>query len=125
MNQEEFNKITSILQEEKSLEIKKLKKETLLAFSKLLLEKQKSLTNDLESREEIRINCEETNKIFDQYSKLIDHLKSINISKTNEITDLRTILNIYSPKYKLYKNLFYWTLSILLLSSIFQIINLL
>lgn len=125
MNQEEFNKIVSILQEEKSLEIKKLKKETLLAFSKLLLEKQKSLTNDLESREEVRINCEETNKLLDQYSNLIDHLKSLNISKTNEITNLREFLNIYSPKYKLYKNLFYWTLSILLLSSIFQIINLL
>ena len=125
MNQDEFDKILSILKEDKPLEIKKLKKETLLTFSKLLLEKQKNLENDLEFREDLQINCEETNKLLDEYCNLIEHLKSLNAAKTNELARLREFLNIYSPKYKLYKNLFYWTLSVLLLSNIFQIINLL
>lgn len=104
MTEEEFTKLRESLKHGKILELKKIKKETLLEFIEELELKiktrEKKITEELETARLSKENYEGLQKTLDEYQEFIKELKDLNNKLHEEVDNLAEDYKKLKGKYK-------------------------
>lgn len=116
MTEEEFTKFRELLKHGKILELKKIKKETLLEFIEELeiriKSREKKVTDELETARLSNENYEGLQKTLDEYIIFVKELKDLNNKLHGDIDDWEKEYKKLKRKYKI---LFYSSVSVLML----------
>lgn len=125
MTEEEFTKLRESLKRGKILELKKIKKETLLEFIEELelriKSREKKITEELEAARLNNENYESLLKTLGEYQEFIKELKDLN-NKLHEEVDSQA--EDYEKLRGKYKTLLYSSVAVLVLTIIIFLIAL-
>ena len=119
MIEEEFTKLRESLKRGKILELKKIKKESLLEFIEELevriKSREKKIAEELETARLSNENYDGLQKTLDEHQEFIKELKDLNSKLHEEISDLEEENKVLKNKYK---TLLYSGIAILVLTII-------
>lgn len=125
MTEEEFTKLRESLRCGKILELKKIKKETLLEFIEELelkiKSREKKITEELETAKLSNENYEGLQKTLDEYQEFIKELKDFNDKLHEEVDNL---VDDYEKLRGKYKTFLYSSVAVLVLTIIIFLIAL-
>lgn len=125
MTEEEFTKLRESLKRGKILELKKIKKETLLEFIEELelriKSREKKITEELETARLNNENYEGLQKTLGEYQEFIKELKDLN-NKLHEEVDSQA--EDYKKLRRKYKTFLYSSVAVLVLTIIIFLIAL-
>ena len=119
MIEEEFTKLRESLKQGKILELKKIKKESLLEFIEELevriKSREKKIAEELETARLSNENYDGLQKTLDEHQEFIKELKDLNSKLHEEVSDLEEENKVLKNKYK---TLLYSGIAILVLTII-------
>ena len=119
MIEEEFTKLRESLKRGKILELKKIKKESLLEFIEELeiriKSREKKIAEELETARISNENYDGLQKTLDEHQEFIKELKDLNGKLHEEVSDLEEENKVLKSKYK---TLLYSGIAILVLTII-------
>ena len=119
MIEEEFTKLRESLKQGKILELKKIKKESLLEFIEELevriKSREKKIAEELETARLSNENYDCLQKTLDEHQEFIKELKDLNGKLHEEVSDLEEENKVLKNKYK---TLLYSGIAILVLTII-------
>lgn len=119
MIEEEFTKLRESLKRGKILELKKIKKESLLEFIEELeiriKSREKKIAEELETARLSNENYDGLQKTLDEHQEFIKELKDLNGKLHEEVSDLEEENKVLKNKYK---TLLYSGIAILVLTII-------
>lgn len=119
MIEEEFTKLRESLKRGKILELKKIKKESLLEFIEELEirinSREKKIAEELETARLSNENYDGLQKTLDEHQEFIKELKDLNSKLHEEVSDLEEENKVLKNKYK---TLLYSGIAILVLTII-------
>lgn len=119
MIEEEFTKLRESLKRGKILELKKIKKESLLEFIEELevriKSREKKIAEELETARLSNENYDGLQKTLDEHQEFIKELKDLNSKLHEEVLDLEEENKVLKSKYK---TLLYSGIAILVLTII-------
>lgn len=119
MIEEEFTKLRESLKRGKILELKKIKKESLLEFIEELeiriKSREKKIAEELETARLSNENYDGLQKTLDEHQEFIKELKDLNGKLHEEVSDLEEENKVLKSKYK---TLLYSGIAILVLTII-------
>lgn len=119
MIEEEFTKLRESLKRGKILELKKIKKESLLEFIEELeiriKSREKKIAEELETARLSNENYDGLQKTLDEHQEFIKELKDLNSKLHEEVSDLEEENKVLKNKYK---TLLYSGIAILVLTII-------
>ena len=119
MIEEEFTKLRESLKRGKILELKKIKKESLLEFIEELeiriKSREKKIAEELETARLSNENYDGLQKTLDEHQEFIKELKDLNSKLHEEVSDLEEENKVLKSKYK---TLLYSGIAILVLTII-------
>ena len=119
MIEEEFTKLRESLKRGKILELKKIKKESLLEFIEELeiriKSREKKIAEELETARLSNENYDGLQKTLDEHQEFIKELKDLNGKLHEEVSDLEEENKVLKSKYK---TLLYSGITILVLTII-------
>lgn len=119
MIEEEFTKLRESLKRGKILELKKIKKESLLEFIEELEirinSREKKIAEELETARLSNENYDGLQKTLDEHQEFIKELKDLNGKLHEEVSDLEEENKVLKSKYK---TLLYSGIAILVLTII-------
>ena len=119
MIEEEFTKLRESLKRGKILELKKIKKESLLEFIEELeiriKSREKKIAEELETARISNENYDGLQKTLDEHQEFIKELKDLNGKLHEEVSDLEEENKVLKSKYK---TLLYSGITILVLTII-------
>lgn len=125
MTEEEFTKLRESIRRGKILELKKIKKETLLEFIEELelriKSREKKITEELETARLSNENYEGLQKTLDEYQEFIKELKDFNDKLHKEVDGLKEDYKKLKGKYKTF---LYSSVAVLVLTIIIFLIAL-
>ena len=120
MIEEEFTKLRESLKRGKILELKKIKKESLLEFIEELevriKSREKKITEELETARLSNENYDDLQKTLDEHQEFIKELKDLNGKLHEEVSDLEEENKVLKSKYKtlLYSGIIILVLTIII-----------
>lgn len=120
MIEEEFTKLRESLKRGKILELKKIKKESLLEFIEELeiriKSREKKIAEELETARLSKENYDGLQKTLDEHQEFIKELKNLNSKLHEEVSDLEEENKILKNKYKtlLYSGIIILVLTIII-----------
>ena len=104
MIEEEFTKLRESLKRGKILELKKIKKESLLEFIEELeiriKSREKKIVEELETARLSNENYDGLQKTLDEHQEFIKELKDLNSKLHEEVSDLEEENKVLKSKYK-------------------------
>lgn len=104
MIEEEFTKLRESLKRGKILELKKIKKESLLEFIEELeiriKSREKKIAEELETARLSNENYDGLQKTLDEHQEFIKELKDLNSKLHEEVSDLEEENKVLKSKYK-------------------------
>ena len=104
MIEEEFTKLRESLKRGKILELKKIKKESLLEFIEELeiriKSREKKIAEELETARLSNENYDDLQKTLDEHQEFIKELKDLNGKLHEEVSDLEEENKVLKSKYK-------------------------
>ena len=105
MIEEEFTKLRESLKRGKILELKKIKKESLLEFIEVLeiriKSREKKIAEELETARLSNENYDGLQKTLDEHQEFIKELKDLNGKLHEEVSDLEEENKVLKSKYKI------------------------
>ena len=120
MIEEEFTKLRESLKRGKILELKKIKKESLLEFIEELEirinSREKKIAEELETARLSNENYDGLQKTLDEHQEFIKELKDLNSKLHEEVSDLEEENKVLKSKYKtlLYSGIIILVLTIII-----------
>ena len=120
MIEEEFTKLRESLKRGKILELKKIKKESLLEFIEELeiriKSREKKIAEELETARLSNENYDGLQKTLDEHQEFIKELKDLNSKLHGEVSDLEEENKVLKSKYKtlLYSGIIILVLTIII-----------
>ena len=120
MIEEEFTKLRESLKQGKILELKKIKKESLLEFIEELeiriKSREKKIAEELETARLSNENYDGLQKTLDEHQEFIKELKDLNGKLHEEVSDLEEENKVLKNKYKtlLYSGIIILVLTIII-----------
>lgn len=120
MIEEEFTKLRESLKRGKILELKKIKKESLLEFIEELeiriKSREKKIAEELETARLSNENYDGLQKTLDEHQEFIKELKDLNSKLHEEVSDLEEENKVLKNKYKtlLYSGIIILVLTIII-----------
>ena len=120
MIEEEFTKLRESLKRGKILELKKIKKESLLEFIEELeiriKSREKKIAEELETARISNENYDGLQKTLDEHQEFIKELKDLNSKLHEEVSDLEEENKVLKSKYKtlLYSGIIILVLTIII-----------
>ena len=120
MIEEEFTKLRESLKRGKILELKKIKKESLLGFIEELeiriKSREKKIAEELETARLSNENYDGLQKTLDEHQEFIKELKDLNGKLHEEVSDLEEENKVLKSKYKtlLYSGIIILVLTIII-----------
>lgn len=120
MIEEEFTKLQESLKRGKILELKKIKKESLLEFIEELeiriKSREKKIAEELETARLSNENYDGLQKTLDEHQEFIKELKDLNSKLHEEVSDLEEENKVLKNKYKtlLYSGIIILVLTIII-----------
>ena len=120
MIEEEFTKLRESLKRGKILELKKIKKESLLEFIEELeiriKSREKKIAEELETARLSNENYDGLQKTLDEHQEFIKELKDLNSKLHEEVSDLEEENKVLKSKYKtlLYSGIIILVLTIII-----------
>lgn len=120
MIEEEFTKLRESLKRGKILELKKIKKESLLEFIEELeiriKSREKKIAEELETARLSNENYDGLQKTLDEHQEFIKELKNLNSKLHEEVSDLEEENKVLKNKYKtlLYSGIIILVLTIII-----------
>lgn len=120
MIEEEFTKLQESLKRGKILELKKIKKESLLEFIEELeiriKSREKKIAEELETARLSNENYDGLQKTLDEHQEFIKELKDLNSKLHEEVSDLEEENKVLKSKYKtlLYSGIIILVLTIII-----------
>ena len=120
MIEEEFTKLRESLKRGKILELKKIKKESLLEFIEELeiriKSREKKIVEELETARISNENYDGLQKTLDEHQEFIKELKDLNSKLHEEVSDLEEENKVLKNKYKtlLYSGIIILVLTIII-----------
>ena len=124
MIEEEFTKLRESLKRGKILELKKIKKESLLEFIEELeiriKSREKKIAEELETARLSNENYDGLQKTLDEHQEFIKELKDLNGKLHEEVSDLEEKNKVLKSKYKtlLYSGIVILVLTIIIFVSL-------
>ena len=124
MIEEEFTKLRESLKRGKILELKKIKKESLLEFIEELevriKSREKKIAEELETARLSNENYDGLQKTLDEHQEFIKELKDLNGKLHEEVSDLEEENKVLKSKYKtlLYSGIVILVLTIIIFVSL-------
>lgn len=124
MIEEEFTKLRESLKRGKILELKKIKKESLLEFIEELeiriKSREKKIAEELETARLSNENYDGLQKTLDEHQEFIKELKDLNGKLHEEVSDLEEENKVLKSKYKtlLYSGIIILVLTIIIFVSL-------
>ena len=124
MIEEEFTKLRESLKRGKILELKKIKKESLLEFIEELEirinSREKKIAEELETARLSNENYDGLQKTLDEHQEFIKELKDLNGKLHEEVSDLEEENKVLKSKYKtlLYSGIVILVLTIIIFVSL-------
>ena len=124
MIEEEFTKLRESLKRGKILELKKIKKESLLEFIEELeiriKSREKKIAEELETARLSNENYDGLQKTLDEHQEFIKELKDLNGKLHEEVSDLEEENKVLKNKYKtlLYSGIVILVLTIIIFVSL-------
>ena len=117
MNEEEYLNLKSVFKKGKPIEIKKIKKETLLNFitetDRRVKAKEKEIVTELETARLCNENYESTQKTLEESQEFIHELRELNSKLHDEVADLEKKLKESGSKVK--QRTWWWIVSSVIL----------
>ena len=117
MNEEEYLNLKSVFKKGKPMEIKKIKKETLLDFitetDRRVKAKEKEIPTELEIARLCNENYEATQKTLEESQEFIHELRELNSNLHDEVADLEKKLKESGSKVK--QRTWWWIVSSVIL----------
>ena len=117
MNEEEYLNLKSVFKKGKPIEIKKIKKETLLNFitetDRRVKAKEKEIATELEIARLCNENYEATQKTLEESQEFIHELRELNSKLHDEVADLEKKLKESGSKVK--QRTWWWIVSSVIL----------
>lgn len=117
MNEEEYLNLKSVFKKGKPMEIKKIKKETLLDFitetDRRVKAKEKEIVTELETARLCNENYESTQKTLEESQEFIHELRELNSKLHDEVADLEKKLKESGSKVK--QRTWWWIVSSVIL----------
>ena len=123
MIEEEFTKLRESLKRGKILELKKIKKESLLEFIEELeiriKSREKKIAEELETARLSNENYDGLQKTLDEHQEFIKELKDLNGKLHEEVSDLEEENKVLKSKYKtlLYSGIIILVLTIIIFAD--------
>lgn len=124
MNEEEYLNLKSVFRKGKTMEIKKIKKETLLDFiteiDRRVKAKEREIATELETARLCNENYEATKKILDESQEFIHELRELNSKLHDKVADLEKKLKESSLRVN--QRTWWWIVSSIILIIILAVI---
>ena len=117
MNEEEYLNLKSVFRKGRPMEIKKIKKETLLDFitetDRRVKAKEKEIATELETARLCNENYEATQKTLDESQEFIHELRELNSKLHDKVVDLEKKLKESGSRVK--QRTWWWIVSSIIL----------
>lgn len=117
MNEEEYLNLKSVFRKGRPMEIKKIKKETLLDFitetDRRVKAKEKEIATELETARLCNENYEATQKTLDESQEFIHELRELNSKLHDKVADLEKKLKESGSRVK--QRTWWWIVSSIIL----------
>lgn len=117
MNEEEYLNLKSVFRKGRPMEIKKIKKETLLDFitetDRRVKAKEKEIATELETARLCNENYEATQKTLDESQEFIHELRELNSKLHDKVADLEKNLKESGSRVK--QRTWWWIVSSIIL----------
>lgn len=117
MNEEEYLNLKSVFRKGRPMEIKKIKKETLLDFitetDRRVKAKEKEIATELETARLCNENYEATQKTLDESQEFIHELRELNSKLYDKVADLEKKLKESGSRVK--QRTWWWIVSSIIL----------
>lgn len=117
MNEEEYLNLKSVFRKGRPMEIKKIKKETLLDFitetDRRVKAKEKEIATELETARLCNENYEATQKTLDESQEFIHELRELNSKLHDKVVDLEK--NLKESDLLLNQRTWWWIMSSVIL----------
>lgn len=117
MNEEEYLNLKSVFRKGRPMEIKKIKKETLLDFitetDRRVKAKEKEIATELETARLCNENYEATQKTLDESQEFIHELRELNSKLYDKVDNLEKRLKESDSRIK--QRTWWWTVSSIIL----------
>ena len=124
MNEEEYLNLKSVFRKGRPMEIKKIKKETLLDFitetDRRVKAKEKEIATELETARLCNENYEATQKTLDENQEFIHELRELNSKLHDKVDDLEKKLEESGSRVK--QRTWWWIVSSIILIIILAVI---